>query len=144
MIKAKHERRDLPPCHMILFHVLIATLCFPRMVQGYTCNLLLLCLCVCTTLTHPAPPRHMTRVLDRRIKRLMGIFRCTGWGPGCTQTHMDYQHKMISAKLSPPRGVSWVKAEGGRGGGGSVRLGTFEPFFTLTSGTHLTSSLPAS
>ena len=115
---------------------------FYRMVQGYTCNLILLCICVCTTMTHPAPSRHMTRVFDRRIKRLMGIFRCNGWGPGCTQTDMDYQHKIISPKLSQTRGVSWVKSEGGRGG--SARLATFEPFFTLTSGKHLTSSLPTS
>ena len=86
---------------------------------------------------------------EERDKRLMGIFRCTGWGPGCTPLNgkmgrnskgrikfrqVDMYNKMY-------RTVGQVKGSTNSGGGGGRRINhggrtrnKFQPFFTLTSG----------
>ena len=77
---------------------------------------------------------HMT-VNDQSIrdKRLMGIFRCNGWGPGCT--HFNDPVQSTGAKtLSKSSRSSYPRERGGRYGSSRRRENVFEPVFTLTSG----------
>ena len=93
---------------------------------------------------------------EERDKRLMGIFRCTGWGPGCTPLNgkmgrnskgrskfrqVDMYNKMY-------RTGGQIKGSTNSGGGGRGRINhggrtrnKFQPFFTLTSGKSV--CLPA-
>ncbi len=99
-----------------------------------------------------------------RSKRLMGIFRCTGWGPGCgpinsrrrpkpqkdktkskgdkTENQVTLYNKLYrtgnqdeKAESQKENKVNSGKSHTSRGGGGrGARMHKFQPFFTLTSG----------
>lgn len=90
---------------------------------------------------HSAPQQHgPPRLSPTRAKRLMGIFRCEGWGPGCSQMHRTMHSRKPASNslmhrqrpLSARRKYSPSRYGGGSYGGGSYNK--FEPFFALTSG----------
>ena len=72
----------------------------------------------------------------RRHKRLMGIFRCNGWGPGCTHFHDPVQPTGTKAGLVKSLDMPML-GRSGYGGWSRHANFIFEPFFTLTSGKWL-------
>ena len=89
---------------------------------------------------------------EERDKRLMGIFRCTGWGPGCTPLsgkmgrNAKGRSKFRQVDVQMYRSGGQVKGStnsgGGGGGGGQINhrgrtRNKFQPFFTLTSGKSI-------
>ena len=86
---------------------------------------------------------------EERDKRLMGIFRCTGWGPGCTPLNgkmgrnskgrSKFRQVDMYNKMYRTGGQIKGSTNRGGGGGGQINHGgrtrnKFQPFFTLTSG----------
>ena len=76
---------------------------------------------------------HQMERTQLKQKRLMGIFRCNGWGPGCT--HFNDPVHSAGTKGSIGKSLDITLPGRSRYGGWS-RHGNFifEPFFTLTSG----------
>ena len=68
-----------------------------------------------------------------RYKRLMGIFRCNGWGPGCTHFNDPVKSSGVPASSQKSSGIHTSSRSrfGKWNRHGKV---VFEPFFTLTSG----------
>jgi len=72
-------------------------------------------------------------------KRLVGLFRCSGWGPSCSRIHAGER----TSRLRQPSQRSYNAAVNHVAGGTKATRTTarnhrpaikFEPFFTLTSG----------
>lgn len=89
-------------------------------------------------------------------KRLMGLFRCSGWGPSCSgggggggvgynsaadklqrqQSGRRKHQRSYGDQQQQPAAVTTVSGGGdGRSGGSRRQTVKFEPFFALTSGT---------
>ena len=86
---------------------------------------------------------------EERNKRLMGIFSCTGWGPGCTPLdgkmgrkgkgrskfrQVDMYNKMYRTGGQIKGSTDSGSSTGGRLKTSGRTRSKFQPFFTLTSG----------
>lgn len=90
-------------------------------------------------------------LLSPKDKRLMGIFRCYGWGPGCSDssffapTHNTPSSSSSSSQMTRSRHgeISNPSSYASPSSSSSLQQRTsnantkFEPFFTLTSGNGL-------
>ena len=85
---------------------------------------------------------------ERVAKRLVGLFRCSGWGPSCSWN--EHEEQTLRSKQPPHRSSSAVRGVGRLHT--SLRLVNaardrrpimkFQPFFTLTSGKDHYCDLP--
>jgi len=82
--------------------------------------------------------------LIQEVKRLMGLFRCSGWGPSCSWSdYNDDNEPTLRLKL-PSQPSSYPVNDVVGEEDASRRLvnsqeaarSKFQPFFTLTSGKH--------
>ena len=88
---------------------------------------------------------------EERSKRLMGIFRCTGWGPGCTPLdgkmgrkgkgrskfrQIDMYNKMYRTGGQTKGSIDSGSSRSGRIKSVGRTRTKFQPFFTLTSGVY--------
>jgi hypothetical protein len=69
----------------------------------------------------------------QRYKRLMGIFRCNGWGPGCTHFNDPVQSTGGKPRAEKSSGIR-TSSRSRFGLWNRHGKTVFEPFFTLTSG----------
>ena len=88
------------------------------------------------------PENDITNNLEDRQKRVMGFFRCYGWGPSCSGTGHRVRNRLASSGRTRTKATiapSIDSSSTGRatGGGSASRKQTrykFQPFFTVSSG----------
>jgi len=78
---------------------------------------------------------------EEKMKRLVGLFRCSGWGPSCSSDYYDYNDAALHSQQALQRSSNPVHHVRGEQDSATVNnqaaaRSKFQPFFTLTSGKY--------